>query len=339
MPPRAPEVTRETLKKGLPAQTASRGAGILPVILPSLRVAVLLTLGIGILLPGLALAQGEGPHVYLPAPDGTNIFSFTYMNLSTNLNFNQSIKLKDADIKINIFVPTYMRYFSLGGRLSEVTFSPIFGNLSGSVAVANRVINVPRQSGFFDSYVGFRIGLVGAPALKLPEFMKHKQGFQLYGLVGVYIPLSEYDSSRPINLGTNRWGIRLGAPMVMPFGKPARPVNLEVNPTVIFFTANNDPFGAATRRTQQPLFQVENHLSYNLTKKLWGSLDLRYQYGGETTTDGVPDDNGLQQLGGGVTLGYAITRKLGAQVSYGDLLYKNDHSHARMWRLRATYVF
>jgi hypothetical protein len=59
----------------------------------------------------------------------------------------------------------------------------------------------------------------------------------------------------------------------------------------------------------------------------------------ETTTDGIPDDNGLQQLGGGVTLGYAITRKLGAQVSCGDLLYKNDNSHARMWRLRATYVF
>jgi hypothetical protein len=183
------------------------------------------------------------------------------------------------------------------------------------------------------------MGLIGAPALKLPEFVKRKQGFQLYGLFGVYMPLSQYDSSSPINLGTNRWGIRLGAPMVMPFGKPARPVNLEVNPTIIFFTANNDPFGSATHRTQEPLFQIENHLSYNLMKKLWGSLDLRYQYGGETTSDGVPDDNRLQQLGGGATLGYAITRKLGAQVGYGNMLYKSDNSHARMWRLRATYVF
>ena len=316
----APTVAGNTLNKGL-------------------RVAFFLILGIGILLPGQALAQGEGPRTYLPAPDGTNVFAFTYMNISSNMDSNQSMLIEGANIRLNIFVPTYQRYFSLGGRLSQVIVSPIFGSLSGSAAVANREIDLPRQSGFFDSYAGFRIGLVGAPALKLPEFVKHKQGFQLYGLVGFYIPLSQYDSSKPVNLGTNRWGIRLGAPMVMPFGKPARPVNLEVNPTVIFFTTNNDPSGAAASRTQQPLFQIENHLSYNLTKKLWGSLDLRYQYGGETTTDGIPDDNGLQQLGGGVTLGYAITRKLGAQASYGNLLYKNDNSEARMWRLRATYAF
>ena len=41
----------------------------------------------------------------------------------------------------------------------------------------------------------------------------------------------------------------------------------------------------------------------NFTPKLWASLDLRYQYGGETTTDGVKDDNRIKQLGGGVALG------------------------------------
>jgi Putative MetA-pathway of phenol degradation len=301
--------------------------------------AFLLMVGLGLLLPGRALAQGEGPHVYLPAPDGTNVLSFTYMNLSTNLNFSQSLLIKNSSLELNIYVPTYQRYFSIGGRLSEVTFSPIVGSLSGTATVASRVFNSPLESGFFDPYIGFRIGLVGAPALKPAEFMKHKQGFQLYALAGVYLPLGAYKSGRPVNLGTNRWATRLGAPMVMPFGNPARPVDLEVVPSVTLFSTNDAPFGAAMRREQQPLLQIENHLSYNVLKKLWGSLDLRYQYGGQTTTDGVPDDNGLQQLGGGVTLGYAITSKLQAQAGYGDLIYKNDGSHGRMWRFRGVYVF
>jgi hypothetical protein len=51
MPPCVPEVAGETLKMGARAQAAGRGVGILSVILPSLRLSVFLTLGIGILLP------------------------------------------------------------------------------------------------------------------------------------------------------------------------------------------------------------------------------------------------------------------------------------------------
>ena len=172
------------LKGGFSAQTVARGTGILSVILPLLRLAVFLTLGLGILLPGRALAQGEGPKTYQPAPDGTNVFVVTYMNLSTNMNFNQSAALRDANININLVVPTYKHFFSVGGHLAEFVVSPIMGTLDGSVAVANREINVPRKTGFFDSYVGVRVGLYGAPALKLPEFVKHKQGLQIYGIFG-----------------------------------------------------------------------------------------------------------------------------------------------------------
>jgi hypothetical protein len=41
---------------------------------------------------------------------------------------------------------------------------------------------------------------------------------------------------------------------------------------------------------QDPLFVVESHLLHNFNPKLWGSIDLRYRYGGETTTDGVANE-------------------------------------------------
>lgn len=257
------------------------------------------------------------------------------------MNFNQSAALRDANININLVVPTYKHFFSVGGHLAEFVVSPIMGTLDGSVAVANREINVPRQTGFFDSYVGVRVGLYGAPALKLPEFMKHKQGLQIYGIFGTYLPVGKYDSSNPVNLGTNRWTFRTGAAFVKPFGKPTRPVALEVVPTISFFTANNDPFGPALETTQKPLFQIENHVSYNLTKKFWGSLNARYQVGAETETDGVNQDNTLNQLGGGFTGGYQFTPKFSVQVGYGWVWFKggNDDSKSNMVRIRAVYVF
>lgn len=152
------------------------------------------------------------------------------------------------------------------------------------------------------------------------------------------MPIGDYESDRALNLGTNRWAFRLGLPMVLPFGNPKQPTFWEVVPSLMLFTDNTDPF-RADRREQDPLAIVESHLSHNFTPKLWGSLDLRYQYGGETTTDGVSDDNRLDQLGGGLTLGYAINRSWSLFLGYGEIIAKNDDSEGQMLRFRLIWVF
>jgi hypothetical protein len=289
-------------------------------------------------LPVGVAAQGEGAHTYFPAPKGTNILVPTYMHMSSNFNFAGDILIQDADIQSDIGVVSYLRLFAIGGRLSELWVTPIFGSVDGDVVLSNQTVHVPRESGFADPYVAVRVGLVGAPALNPAEFMKHAQTFQLYALAGAYIPIGEYDSSEPLNLGTNRWAIRFGVPMVIPFDAALKTA-LEVVPTIVFYTDNTDPYGASEVREQDPVFIVESHLSHTLTPKFWGALDLRYQNGGETTTDGVSDDNRLSQLGGGATIGYQVTRALGFQSGYGGIFAKNDGSKGTMLRLRMTYAF
>lgn len=117
-----------------------------------------------------------------------------------------------------------------------------------------------------------------------------------------------------MNPGTNRWSLRLGLPMVLPFGQAPTPTYLEINPNVYFYGDNDDPFGADSRE-QDPLFVLESHLTHNFTPRLWAGIDLRYQNGGETTTDGVVDDNRINQLGGGVSLGYQFTRSFSGIAS------------------------
>ena len=307
-------------------------------------VPALLALGLGLLLPGQVLGQGEGAHTYLPAPVGTNLLVPTYMDITGNFNFSQSIQVPDSNIRSQIGVLSYLRFFCIRGQMAELWLTPIYGRVSGTVTVPTpggetRTINVRPHYGFADPFFQLRVGLFGSPALAPAEFVRHPQTFQVYGLFGFGPPLGDYDSTRLINLGTNRWMFRVGAPIVVPFGNPKNPFWLEANPNVYLYTDNNDVSGPGTVRSQDPLWVLETHLSHNLTKMFWLSFDLRGQYGGATTSDGVYDDNKTEQLGGGGTLGIQLSRPLGLQVTYGTIFAKSGNARGNMWRARMTYAF
>ena len=296
---------------------------------------------------GTARAQGDGPRAWLFAPDGINAISFTWMDLSSNYNFAGDILIPNADIDSDVEALAYIRYFGLGGRFAQVQATGIFGGVGGTVTVPPGsgfplppgTYDTRRFRGFGDPIFTFRLGLVGAPALKLPEFVKHKQGVQVYGFIAVAPPLGEYESTQLINLGTNRWTTRLGAPVVVPLRTGLTPTYLEVVPSLSFFSRNDDVAGKAAERTQDMLFVTEAHLTHNLTPKFWIGGDLRYQYGGETTTDDIEDDNRANALGGGVGAGYQIARPLGVFVTWGKVMAEADGSRGTMWRIRMSLAF
>jgi hypothetical protein len=298
--------------------------------------------------PGVARAQGDGPRAWLFAPDGLNAVSLTWMELSSNYNFGQDILIPGADIDSDVEALAYIRYFGLGGRFAQIQATGIFGGVGGTLQVGPGFpfpglppgeVQTRRFRGFGDPMVVFRVGLVGAPALKLPEFVKHKQTFQVYGLLSTALPIGEYDTDQLINLGTNRWTFRAGLPMVVPLRTGLTPTYLEVVPSVSFFTTNDDVSGKADERTQDPLFILESHLTHNLTPKLWIGGDLRYQYGGETTTDGFDDDNKTNHAGLGIAAGYQIFRPLGVWASWGRIIEADDGARGDMWRIRVSMVF
>ena len=291
-----------------------------------------------VLLPGKVLAQGEGPHVYLPAPVGTNVLSATWMDLKSNMNFAGSIQIPEAKISSTVYALNFNRYFSLAGRLAEIWVTGIAGSVDGSASTAPFGERSSGTSGLGDPYFAMRVGLVGAPALKPADFMKTPPGFQLYALAGISVPWGEYKQNTPLNLGTNRWALRLGLPMVMPLGKKPGVNWLEIHPNVYFFGDNDKPF-RANSRSQSALYVIESHLTHNFTPDFWAGIDLRYQYGGETTTDGLKDDNKLKRLGGGISAGYSFSSAWSGFVSYGDVITESDNSKMNMWRARLIWVF
>lgn len=305
--------------------------------------AVVAALAATLLAPAGALAQGDGPGAQILFPVGTNIFVPTWLNMEMNSDLSQSVLRLDADVDADVLLGIYQRGFAIGDRFAEIWVVPMWADLGAQVDVARAgggtVTRSVSESGFGDPYLAFKIGLVGAPALTLPEFMKHKPTFQLYAYGGVYVPIGDYDGDRLLNFGTNRWAYRLGLPMVLPLGDPKRQTNLEIHPGFTFYGDNDEPGGGAADQEQDPLFQVESHLSTHWNAKWWSSIGLRYRKGGETSTDGVADGNEQDVLGGEVTMGYAFTPRLGLQTTYGDVLAESDGSQSTMIRVRLNYVF
>jgi hypothetical protein len=80
-------------------------------------------------------------------------------------------------------------------------------------------------------------------------------------------------------------------------------------------------------------------LSHNFTPNLWGVANLRYQYGGETSADGVKDDNKMSILGGGLGMGYQVLKPLGIAADYGGVLLSANGAKGKMFRLSIVFTY
>jgi len=300
----------------------------------------------GLILTGTAsFAQGDGPRAYLLAPKGIWGVNSKWLSLNSNI-IPANILIPGANIEANVFPVTLFHTFSIKGRFTQAYFMFNPGSVSASATAVPPELPVPpgaslNASGFSDGLIGFKLGLVGAPALSIVEFAKSEMQFSLFGDVRVWYSGS-YESSKILNMGSNRTTFQFSAPMAIPLNKNrARATWLEIAPSIEFFTKNSDPSrgNSAGEVTQSPLLIVENHLSHNFTPKLWGVLNLRFQQGGQTSADGVKDDNTMSVLGGGLGGGYQLLPFLGLAADYGTILAGINSAKSDMFRLSVVFVY
>jgi len=185
--------------------------------------------------------------------------------------------------------------------------------------------------------------LINQPALNVKEYAAYKhKTFSLTSYTRIWYPGS-YDKNKNLNLGSNRFTFELGLPMNIYLNKknPKRATWLEVYPAIHLYSANTDPTNitGADKTEQLPLFTLENHLSHNFTDKFWASLDLRYQYGGELKADDVKQNNQINALAGGATVGYQIITPLGINVSYGNVFNNPSNVEANMFKLTVQFSY
>jgi len=292
-------------------------------------------LAVAALAPTQVLAQVPA-RFYWKSLSGGNAVPVIFNSLSGNTNpFDPSNRVTpDANFDATMALTGWAHTYTLGDRSAMGAIILPMGRVSGGVAGVTET-----SRGFGDPMLEFNYNLIGPKAQKtIPDVLRYEPGFSLDLLVDLALPIGEYNSSQSVNLGQNRWYGRIGAPVVWQLGSwvPGRRTTLELLPAVWLF-GDNDDFVGKTLKTD-PMFQLDAHLTRDLTEHLWGGLDLTWYNGGGSTINGLAGGK-LNNVGVGLTLGYTVNENLNLTLGYKSTVNDSAPSDMRMDGFMVTLVF
>jgi hypothetical protein len=306
---------------------------------PWLRFAVTTILLVAALCPLPSMAQVPARFYWKSLTDANGV-PIIFNSLSGNTNpFDPShAVLAGGSVDATLAIAGYARTFALGERSAMAAILAPMGRISGEATVAGKSFN-KAANGFGDPMVEFDVNVIGPKAQKIiPDILRYEPGFSLDVLADLAFPFGQYDSGQPLNLGQNRWYGRLGAPMIIQFGPwvPGRRTTLELLPAIWVFGKNSDYVGQTLKT--DPLFQLDAHLTRDLTESFWGALDATYYGGGKSTINGSGGKK-LSNFGFGLTFGYQINDNLNLTVGYKSTLAQAASTDPRIDTFMMTLVF
>jgi hypothetical protein len=261
----------------------------------------------------VAHAQDIEPRAYSNAPIGVNFLIAGYAYTEGAVPFDASLPVKNAQLKTSNAVLAYARVLDLWGVSGKFDAIVPYTMLSGTAEVAGHPFE-RNVDGFADPKFRLSVNLYGAPALTLKEFKDYEQDLIVGASLQVSVPAGQYDDSRVVNIGTNRWSFK----PEIGISKAIGPWTLELQAAASFFTGNDDFFGG-NRRSQAPIYSLQGHAIYGFRSGIWGSFDTTYFTGGRTTLNGV-EGNDLQQnwrLGGTLAFPVDLRNSVKFYVSSG----------------------
>lgn len=297
---------------------------------------------LGFAFPSVVVAQGDGPRAYQLVPEGTQSISQFMFALRGNNTPSNGLVVPGSEIDINLGLTQYGRAFDINGHQAGMLLVLPVGNVTGSVSTGLGTIS-GHDSGLGDILLGFVYGLYGSPNLSQEEYVKYDPGFSMAILARATLPTGSYDSNRSLNMGGNRWVFELGLPIMYYVGSSYLDpmlTSFEIQPKITLYSENSDAPGASQRLEQASLLSVEGHVTRNFGQAFWASVDALYEYGGETTSDGVADGNKQRSLSLGVTTALNLSPSSSVKLSYGEVVSGNPAgSDGRMLRLQYLQLF
>lgn len=255
----------------------------------------------------VARAQQLEPRAYANLPIGLNFLVAGYAYSQGAVLLDPSIPVTNVSAKLNTLLLGYMRALDLWGDSGNLSFAVPYARVAAKGQIngpdSTSVASVTRD-GFGDPAIRLAVNLYGAPALSAEQFKDYRQKTIIGTSLTVTAPLGQYDGSRLVNIGNNRWSLKPEAGVSRALGGWI----LEASSGVQFFTENRDFLGGHTRK-QDPLFSWQAHAIYNFNPGLWSSVDATYYTGGRTSVDGILNSDLQQNSRLGATLGKSIGRQ------------------------------
>ena len=274
---------------------------------------------------GIAWGQDLAPRAYVITPLHWNAVTLTYTYNTGSLLFDGAVPITGATANISAPSITYYHALNFFGRSANILASLPYGvgNFQGHAIGAEQHAY---RSGLLDSVYRFSVNLKGGPAMPAREFQKWRQKMLIGVSFKVVAPTGQYDPTKLINWGNNRWAFKPELGYSQRWGHWV----LDAYAAGWFFTTNqeffshNEFFPGTQTQSENPVVAFEGHLSYDFKPRLWVSLDGNFWHGGETSLSGVPNLATVQKDSRvGVTASIPITKHQSLKISYNNGAYIN----------------
>jgi hypothetical protein len=269
-----------------------------------------------------APAQDLAPRAYIITPIHSNAITITYAFYSGNLDF-ENIPLKEATAHASVPVLSYFHSMNFFGRTANVVASlPYgFGNFRGKVF---RSETNAYRSGLLDSVYRFSVNLKGGPAMSVQGYRDWRQKTIIGLSLRVVAPTGQYDSTKLINWGNNRWGFKPELGMSRRWGHWVA----DAYGGAWLYTRNPEFFSRnkyspdVSVQSQATIGAFEGHLSYDVKPRLWASLDGNFWFGGTTSLNEIENSaSTLRSSRVGGTVSLPISKHQSIKLSYNNGAY------------------
>ena len=257
-----------------------------------------------------ARAQELEPRAYSPSPVGLNIGIVADSVSTGDVAFDPSIPIQSGRANLNVSAVGYVRTLGILGHSANIGLSVpyVHGNLDG--LYLGQYVEAHR-SAFGDPRFRFAVNLYGAPAMSPREFATYHQDTIVGASLVVAAPLGAYDSTKLVNVGSNRWAFKPEVGMSRATGHWI----LEGDVGAWFFTDNTDFYGGKDR-AQAPIGSLQLHAIYTIRPLMWIAVDGTYYTGGRTTINGAQNYDLQQNSRVGVTFALPIARLQSIKIAY-----------------------
>jgi hypothetical protein len=262
-----------------------------------------------------AAAQDLEPRAFSPAPTGVNFVALGYAYSFGNVLLDPALPITDGEADVHSIIAAYVRtidFFGMSGKIDAVVPFAAYGKWKG---IVNGVPDSTTRTGFGDPVVRLSVNFIGAPAMNLAEFSKFKQGTVVGASLQVQAPLGQYDSSKLVNLGSNRWIFKPRVGLSQRLGSWI----VEGHATAWLFTDNPDAGGA--RISQDPMWAADVHAAKLFGNGIWASVDVGYIIGGRATKDGIESNARQESARLGATVAIPLNRRHSIKFGYFTGLY------------------
>jgi hypothetical protein len=260
---------------------------------------------------GSALAQDLEPRAYSPSPVGTSFIVISATRSAGGVFTDPSVQITDVEATVGILGLAAGHTFGIAGKqaLLLVALPIAWGKASGQIGEDRREAS---RRGLADPRIRLSMILAGSPAMTPAEFVKAPRRTIVGASLTLAPPLGQYDSTKLVNLGANRWSFKPEVGVSHPVGR----WTFDAYAGLWLFTENDAYYPGSSTRTQDPIFALQGHVSYTLGRRSWIAVNGTWYSGGRTAIDGVDKGDLLRNTRLGATYSLPIGTRQSLKAAY-----------------------